>query len=91
MDNSPPRIDVDAPRPEAGGFAISFVVRDGHSPVARVEYSLDTARWEVLYPLDGIADSRVERFRLSVDRAQLDRLAIRATDAMGNAATAAAR
>ena len=91
VDNSPPRIDVDAPRPEAGGFAISFVVSDGHSPVARVEYSLDTARWEVLYPLDGIADSRVERFRLSVDRAQLDRLAIRATDAMGNAATAEAR
>ena len=91
VDNAPPRIDVDPPRPEAGRFAVSFVVSDGHSPVRRVEYSLDTARWEVLYPLDGIADSRVERFRLHVDRGQLDRLAIRAADALGNAATAAAR
>ena len=91
VDNSPPRIDVDPPRPEAGGFAVSFVVSDGHSPVRRVEYSLDTVRWEVLYPLDGIADSRVERFRLTVAGEQLDRLAIRAADALGNAATAAAR
>ncbi len=91
VDNSPPRIDIDAPRPDAGGFAVSFVVTDGQSPVRRVEYSLDTARWEVLYPLDGIADSRVERFQLSVDRDQIDRLAIRAADALGNAATAASR
>ena len=91
VDNAPPRIDVAAGRPEAGGFAVSFVVSDGHSPVRRVEYSLDTARWEVLYPLDGIADSRVERFRLNVDRDELDRLAIRAADALGNTATAAAR
>lgn len=91
VDNSPPRIDVDAPRRDAGGFAVSFVVTDGHSPVRRVEYSLDTARWEVLYPLDGIADSKVERFRLSVDPDRIDRLAIRATDALGNAATAAPR
>ena len=91
VDNSPPRIAVDAPRRDADGFAVSFVVTDGHSPVRRVEYSLDTARWEVLYPLDGIADSRVERFELAVDRDQIDRLAIRATDALGNAATAAVR
>ena len=91
VDNSPPRIDVDAPRRDAGGLAVAFVVTDGHSPVRRVEYSLDTARWEVLYPLDGIADSRVERFRLVVDPGRIDRLALRATDALGNAATAAAR
>ncbi len=90
VDNSPPRIDIDAPRREAGRFTVAFAVIDGHSPVRRVEYSLDTARWEVLYPLDGIADSTVERFRLAVDRDQLDRLAIRATDALGNAVTAAA-
>lgn len=88
VDNSPPRIDVGAHRADADRVTVSFVVRDGHSPVRRVEYSLDTARWEALHPLDGIADSKVERFQVSVGRDALDRLAIRAVDAMDNVAAA---
>ena len=33
----------------------------------RVEYSLDTEQWHLLFPLDGIADSRTERFNVTID------------------------
>ena len=68
-----------------------FVVRDTRSAVNNVEYSFDAEHWHVLHPLDGISDSRVERFQLAVDRNQAGRLVIRATDAMNNVVTAAAR
>ena len=91
IDNSPPRITIDPPRSEDTQVVVMFVVRDTRSAVNNVEYSFDAEHWHVLHPLDGIADSRVEHFQLAVDRDQAGRLVIRATDAMNNVVTAAAR
>ena len=91
VDNSPPRIDVAPPAPGAAEAAVTFEVSDTHSAVRRVEYSLDTEHWQVLFPLDGIADSQTERFSVTVDPGSIDRLVLRATDAMDNAATATVR
>ena len=73
-----------------GVSTIVFVVRDAHSAVKRVEYSIDADRWRMIYPKDGIPDSRVEQFELVLegDAAQKG-VIIRATDAMNNVATAA--
>ena len=89
VDNSPPSIEMGTLRMETNLTFIPFVVTDRYSPVRNVEYSVDTKRWQVIYPLDGISDSRVERFEVAVAPADADRLVIRATDAMNNAATAA--
>ena len=89
IDNTPPRIEVEPPTPADTQVIVTFVVRDTQSAVQNVEYSLDTEHWHVLYPVDGIADSRVEHFQLSVERDRSSRLVVRATDAMNNAATAA--
>ena len=35
----------------------------------KVEYSLDAQRWQVIYPKDGIFDSRTEQFELTLDSA----------------------
>ena len=91
VDNSPPRIDVVPIMPGAAEATVTFAVSDTHSAVRRVEYSLDTENWQVLFPLDGIADSQTERFSVTVDAGSIDRLVLRATDAMDNAATATAR
>ena len=91
IDNSPPDIVLDMSRTENGETGIRFVVNDTHSPVERVEYSLDTERWQVVHPVDGIPDSQTERFELSIDPDDTDRLVIRATDAMGNTVTASGR
>lgn len=91
VDNSPPRIDIVPAPPGAREATVTFEVSDAHSAVRRVEYSLDTEHWQVIFPLDGIADSQTERFSLTVDSDSIDGLVLRATDAMDNAATATAR
>ena len=91
VDNTAPRIEVSPRGPATATATLAFVVRDDHSPIKRVEYSLDADRWRVIYPKDGIPDSRVEEFELTLegDAAQKG-VIIRATDAMNNVATAAA-
>jgi hypothetical protein len=59
--------------------------------VQRVEYSLDASRWRLVYPKDGIPDSRREEFEVTLDETESSRsVIIRATDAMNNVATAVA-
>jgi len=91
VDNTAPRIDVSPAKPGAGAAIVAFVVRDDYSAIKRVEYSLDADRWRIVYPKDGIPDSRVEEFELTLegDAAQKG-VIIRATDAMNNVASAAA-
>ncbi len=92
IDNTPPRIEVQTPAPTtAARTAINFVVQDEQSPVQRVEYSLDASRWRVIYPKDGIPDSRREEFEVTLGEGETGRsVIIRATDAMNNVATAVA-
>ena len=67
------------------------MVRDEQSPVQRVEYSLDASGWRVVYPKDGIPDSRREDFEVTLEGSEAGRsVIIRATDAMNNIATAVA-
>jgi hypothetical protein len=91
IDNTPPRIEL-APAARAGArMAIAFVVADDQSPVLRVEYSLDASRWRVVFPKDGIPDSRREEFEVSLGEGEAGRnVIIRVTDAMNNVATAVA-
>jgi WD40 repeat protein len=88
IDNTPPRIELQPP-PRANARAIAFVVRDENSAIQRVEYSLDASRWRVVYPKDGIPDSRREEFEIVLEESETGRsVIIRATDAMNNVATA---
>ena len=64
---------------------------DEHSAVQRVEYSLDASRWRLVYPKDGIPDSRREEFEVTLDDSEAARsVIIRAMDGMNNVATAVA-
>jgi sugar lactone lactonase YvrE len=91
IDNTPPRIEVQPAARSGSRTTISFTVRDEQSPVQRVEYSLDASRWRVVYPKDGIPDSRHEEFEVMLDESETGRsVIIRATDAMSNVATAVA-
>ena len=91
IDNAPPAVTVSGVRRDGARTVVEFSVRDDHSPVQRVEYSLDADRWRAIHPKDGIADSRVEQFELTLDGDATDRAVIlRAVDAMSNVATARA-
>jgi hypothetical protein len=89
IDNTPPRIEAQPATRAAARATIPFTVRDEQSAVQRVEYSMDASRWRVVYPKDGIPDSRREEFEVTVDESEPGRnVIIRATDAMNNVATA---
>ena len=91
IDNTPPAIEVQNTSTASGKSTVAFAVRDAQSSIQRVEYSLDASRWQVAYPVDGIPDSRIENFQVSVDAGTGARsIIIRATDAMNNVATAVA-
>ena len=90
VDNTPPRIEFEPATRSGNGTVISFVVTDEQSAIQRVEYSLDASRWRVVYPRDGIADSRRETFEVRLDEGEAGRsVIVRVTDAMNNVATAA--
>ena len=91
IDNTPPRIEVQPTARAGARTTIAFVVRDEQSPVQRVEYSMDASRWRVVYPKDGIPDSRREEFEVTLEEGEAGRsVIIRATDAMNNVSTAVA-
>lgn len=85
VDNTGPlvtRIDV------ADGL-LSFMVRDGASPLFRVEYAIDGGDWRVVHPEDGVTDSETEAFEIALDGLESGEhtLAIRARDTANNTGT----
>jgi sugar lactone lactonase YvrE len=85
IDNTPPVIEV--PRPGTNsGKVVAFTVRDSHSPIQRAEYSQNAGTWKLAHPVDGLLDSREERFELAPDDAS--NVVLRVTDTLGNVATA---
>ena len=91
IDNSAPVIELQPVRLNGGRATVAFTVTDAHSPIRHVGYSLDAERWQVLYPTDGIPDSKIEHFEVTIAAVAADNLVIRATDAMNNTVTMAAR
>ena len=78
-----------AVRREGTRTIIAFDVRDDHSAVQRVDYSLDGERWMTIYPKDGIADSRSEQFELNLTEGIANRgVVLRAADALNNVSSA---
>jgi hypothetical protein len=92
VDNTAPRVEIQPAARGGSRTTITFAVRDEQSAVQRVEYSLDASRWRLVYPKDGIPDSRREEFEVTLDEAEAASrsVIIRATDAMNNVATAVA-
>ena len=89
IDNTPPAFALGTVRVDRGRTLVPFDVTDDHSPVQRVEYSQDGARWHALFPVDGIADSRKEHYELSMEGELGERgVTLRATDTMNNVASA---
>jgi hypothetical protein len=59
VDNTPPVVEM-----TADGESWRVRVRDGASPIRRVEWSRDGDRWQQLAPIDGVLDGSDESFTL---------------------------
>src|SRR5581483_6917560 len=66
VDNTAPAVTADAPRVEGGRAEVVFRASDATSIIRRAEYQLDGGQWRAVFPVDGIADSRREDFKVSV-------------------------
>ncbi len=88
---------IDNTRPAVRGFdvertadtlEVEFEATDPGGTIAAVEFALDGGAWQAIDPVDGIADSDVERYRLEVaaagDPASARSLRVRVTDTVGN-------
>ncbi len=83
VDNGAPTIAISR---SSGDIIVR--ITDELSPIGKVEYSLDAEKWIRLTPVDGIADSRDETFRLDGRVIAGKFVIVRATDAFYNVATA---
>ncbi len=86
VDNASPAIRVTAVRRAGGRTVVSFEAADAQSAILRVDYSIESGPWRPASPTDGICDSRLERFEISVD-GSAPSVVIRAMDAMNNLTT----
>jgi len=84
VDNTPPRVVL---RRDGGRWTVE--VKDGLSPLARVEWARDGERWHALSPDDGILDEPTELFHLPAEGGR-HLLVVRAIDRHHNRATAGA-
>jgi sugar lactone lactonase YvrE len=92
VDNTPPRLaDLNVSRTGAG-HRLTFVALDDSSAVRKVEYAVDSGRWVIVYPEDGICDSKREEFDVTVGgyTQGVHTLVLKVTDLLGNVVTARA-
>jgi hypothetical protein len=89
IDHTPPAISIGNVRAAGARTTIAFTVTDADSPISKVEYSRDGGlRWIAVFPVDGIADSKTERYELTLDGPIGEAgVTIRASDSMNNADT----
>jgi len=88
IDNTPPVITVSNVRADGAATLLTFDVKDDHSPILRVEFSVDGQHWRGVFPTDGIADSREEHYVVTIDEPIGPRgVTLRASDSMNNIAT----
>lgn len=92
VDNTPPRIEDLSVQPSSNGHQIRFVARDDISPIESVEYSVNSGTWSMVFPSDGIADSKEENFDFVVPGYNdgVYTLVVKVSDTLDNTATARA-
>ncbi len=91
IDNTPPEIEELETVSRNGSLHVRFRVVDRWLPVVQVEYSVDGGDWEVVFPVDGIPDSRREEFAFGIPNLEAGThvLSIRVRDQAQNQRTIA--
>jgi hypothetical protein len=92
IDNTAPIITIDPPRINGNTAEVVFRVVDATSIIRRGEYQIDGGAWKTVFPIDGIADSKREEFRVTVPLTDNGShiIAVRGFDATANVSSAQA-
>ncbi|HET9368956.1 MAG TPA: two-component regulator propeller domain-containing protein [Vicinamibacterales bacterium] len=90
IDNSPPAVTTEVTRTSAG-VRLAVRVTDAQSPIQKVEYSVGGGAWQLVYPVDGLADAPDERYEIPLaNESEATRIVVRATDLLQNVTSKAA-
>ncbi len=86
VDNTGPQVSALSVSRRGAETIIAFAVEDERSPLKSVEYGVNAEKWQLVYPVDGICDSRNERFEIRLDSkvAGENLVVIKARDEVGN-------
>ncbi len=90
IDNTPPSLTVTSVARSGAAAHIEWSAEDAASPLRRAEYSLDAASWVPMEAVDGVIDSRRERFALDLTNLAPGEhlLVVRAADSANNVGVA---
>jgi hypothetical protein len=89
VDNTRPTVGDFEVDPSPKGYEVRFTARDAGGSVAAIEVAIDGRGWMPLSPLDGVADSELERYSLIVEaeasgETRPSSMIVRVTDSSGN-------
>ena len=86
IDNSLPVIKNFSAVRSGASLDVSFTAEDAYSPIEEVQFQVRPGPWRVVFPVDGIADSRTEAFKFSVKLppGADNMIAVRVRDSFGN-------
>jgi sugar lactone lactonase YvrE len=89
VDNTPPVVKAGSPSASGTLTEMTFEVTDNTSRIIKGEYSIDGGPWRMIFPVDGIADSAKEMFKVkvSLDKTNEHVIAFRCTDSSYNVGT----
>jgi hypothetical protein len=93
VDNTPPRVQNLTSEPVQDGHRVVFTAEDDVSAIQSIEYAVNSGRWTLVFPVDGIADSRQESFDFTLPGYRdggIYTLVVKVTDVLGNTVTARA-
>jgi sugar lactone lactonase YvrE len=86
VDNSGPVVRDIRIVKRQGRDLLSFVVEDALQSIQNVEYGLNADSWQLVYPVDGICDSKIESFEVEIGNTikGTNTIVVKARDATGN-------
>jgi len=86
VDNTGPAISDLKIETRQGKQVLNFVVEDQLQSVVAVEYGLNAGEWRLVYPVDGICDSKTEKFEVVIDSVVkgTNTIVVKAKDTTGN-------
>ncbi len=90
VDNTPPQVGrLKIQQLPGGRITVSGELRDATSPLKKAEYSIDSGEWLIIFPTDGIFDSKKENFSFTTDPLSQGEhtVVIRVTDFQNNIGT----
>jgi hypothetical protein len=86
IDNSLPVIKSFSTGRTGAGLDLTFQAEDSYSNIEEVKYLIRPDEWHVVFPIDGICDSRTESFKFAVKlpASAENTITIRVKDSYGN-------